>query len=268
MCTPGCGGHLERNRERAEVLVLHARPLPARAQPRRGQVVRLRRVRHARRGDRRDRCAAPRRARPASRYPASSSPRIYPASLTGRLSPASPARRAQRLRRRRGVRGAARRQDVDRLQKRRRRLLAVALRRLRRLAAHPPAGVPAVVAPRRRHRGVRVAAGVRVGAGGGVLAGDDGDGGGDAGDDGAARLHAYGRGGDGRGWRRRVGRLGLQAVRRDDPVRHARNSAQFGAIVAASLFLTAHPLASTGTRRARPSFTSSSRSSALWSRSS
>ena len=48
----------------------------------------------------------------------------------------------------------------------------------------------------------------------------------------------------------------------------ARNSAQFGAIVAAPVFLTARPLASTGTRRARLSFTSSSRSSALWSRSS
>ena len=147
---------------------------------------------------------APRRAgaRPAHL----ATPHLHHPASTARIShraplrPASPARRAQRLRRRRGVRGAARRQDVDRLQKRRRRDdRAVALRRLRRLAAHPPAGVPAVVAPRRRHRGVRVAAGVRVGAGGGVLAGDDGDGGGDAGDDGAARLHADGRGGDGRG---------------------------------------------------------------------
>ena len=52
------------------------------------------------------------------------------------------------------------------------------------------------------------------------------------------------------------------------PYATPRNSAQFSAIVAAPVLLTDHPLASTGTRRARPSFTSSSRSSALWSRSS
>ena len=53
------------------------------------------------------------------------------------------------------------------------------------------------------------------------------------------------------------------------PYATPRNSgAQFGAIVAAPVLLTSPPLASTGTRRARPSFTSSSRSSALWSRSS